>query len=89
MILSLANSVDFTKATEKEKRVKIGNGIFEYVAMIYGTSLAPKLTGMIVDLPIIELMEAVKTHDKLKEKLTIAKALLETSSSDDSTNAVK
>lgn len=60
----------------------IGNKIFEYVSNFIGADLAPKLTGMIIDLPMQELLETVGTLQKLTEKLTLAKALLETSSSE-------
>jgi len=61
--------------TDKRKDM-IGNVIYEYIERIAGVEKAPKLTGMIIDLPEAELFEAVGTYDRLDQKIKVATDLL-------------
>jgi hypothetical protein len=56
---------EFTTGNDAKKREMVGNIIYEYIERIAGTLQAPKLTGMIIDLPDGELYDCVSTFEKL------------------------
>lgn len=56
-------------ATEEEKNEAIGDIIYTVVEGIAGDDLAPKITGMIIDLPYQNLVVSVQDYDKLCEKI--------------------
>ncbi len=55
----------------------IGNAIYEQVEKIVGSTAAPKITGMIIDLDDMELIPAVSTLENLTMKAKDANTLLE------------
>jgi len=56
----------------------VGEFIFEYVEKLVGETKAPKITGMLIDLPIEEIQGYLQDFSKLEEKVKEADALLGT-----------
>jgi hypothetical protein len=52
----LFKSDDYKNGSQKDKKDLIGNSIYETVEKMIGTEKAPKITGMIIDLPDNELI---------------------------------
>ena len=48
-------SPEFKNADRKEKKEIVGNTIYKHVEKIVGDQKAPKITGMLIDLPEAEL----------------------------------
>ena len=59
----MMNTEEFKTGTLKVRRELIGNVIFEYIEKAAGTERAPKLTGMIIDLPEFELYRSILTYE--------------------------
>jgi hypothetical protein len=55
---------------------QVGEFIFEYVERIAGEQKAPKITGMLIDLPIEEIQGYLQDYSKLEEKIREADSLL-------------
>jgi len=55
---------------------QVGEYIFEYVEKIAGDQPAPKITGMLIDLPIEEIQGYLQDFSKLEEKVREAQTLL-------------
>jgi len=66
-----------THSDQKARRDLIGNAIYEYVEKLIGVEFAPKITGMIIDLPDIDLIPTVSTLENLTAKVMDGHALLE------------
>jgi len=54
----------------------VGEVIYEFVEKIAGDEKAPKITGMLIDLPIEEIQGYIQNYSKLEEKVREANALL-------------
>lgn len=54
----------------------VGENIFEFVEKIAGEEKAPKITGMLIDLPLEEIVGYLKDYNKLEEKVREAMILL-------------
>ncbi len=57
-------------------RGQVGEVIFEFVEKIAGEEKAPKITGMLIDLPIEEIRQYLQIYEKLEEKVREANNLL-------------
>lgn len=57
---------------------QVGEFIFEFVEKIAGEHKAPKITGMLIDLPIEEIQAYLQDFTKLEEKVKEAETLLGT-----------
>ena len=68
-IKSLFRGPDFSGLNEDSKREKIGEEIYNYVLEKAGDEAAPKITGMIIDLPFNDLINSVQTWEGLQEKI--------------------
>lgn len=68
-IKSLFRTPDFSGLSEDSKREKIGEEIYNYVLEKAGDESAPKITGMIIDLPFNDLISSVQTWEGLQEKI--------------------
>jgi hypothetical protein len=55
---------------------QVGEFIFEFVEEIAGEENAPKITGMLIDLPIEEIRGYLVNFHKLTEKVNEAATLL-------------
>ena len=60
----------------KARKDLIGNHIYEFVEKISGSEFAPKITGMIIDLPNVDLIPAVSSLENLTDKIRHANTLL-------------
>lgn len=68
-IKAVMSSGDFLNLDEDGKREKIGEEIYNYVLEKAGEEAAPKITGMIIDLPFDDLMGSIQSWDGLQEKI--------------------
>ena len=75
-ISDLLKTTEYTQAPETEKREKIGEQIYSYISNIAGENNAPKITGMIIDLPLQDLETSISTWATLTEKVNEGQALL-------------
>lgn len=55
----------------------VGSTIFDFVKNIVGTPFAPKITGMLIDLPIIEIQRYVTNWDLFSQRVQQAHGLLQ------------
>jgi len=55
----------------------VGSTIFEFVTKMVGNTNAPKITGMLIDLPIIEIQRFVLNFDLLSQRVNQAQTLLQ------------
>ncbi len=53
------------KATETQKKHFVGSFIFPHVSQMVGDEISPKVTGMIIDLPLADLNYSVSSFDTL------------------------
>jgi len=56
---------------------QVGETIYEWVERIAGEDKAPKITGMLLDLPLEEIVGYLKDYVKLEEKVREAATLLQ------------
>lgn len=54
----------------------VGSTIFEFVTRIVGHQFAPKITGMLIDLPIVEIQRYVTNFDLFQQRVQQAQVLL-------------
>lgn len=54
----------------------VGSTIFEFVTKLVGPQFAPKITGMLIDLPIVEIQRYVTNFDLLSQRVKQAEGLL-------------
>lgn len=54
----------------------VGEFIYEFVEQIAGDEFAPKITGMLIDLPVPEIVGYVTDYFKLQGKVNEALTLL-------------
>ena len=54
----------------------VGEFIYDIVEEIVGEELAPKITGMLIDLPLKDIREYLADYKRLKEKVFEAKEIL-------------
>ena len=57
-------------------KAQVGEFIYEYVERIAGEERAPKITGMLIDLPIPEIQGYLTDFNKLNIKISEANTLL-------------
>ena len=67
---------DFKQADLKEKKDIVGNTIYKHVEKIVGESKAPKITGMLIDLPEAELNFSVSKWANFEQKVMSAFQLI-------------
>ena len=68
-VIGLLKSATFVTLSEDDKREKIGEEIYSYVLEKAGEESAPKITGMIIDLPFDDLMSSCQTYEGLQDKI--------------------
>ena len=66
----------FMKSNEQQKKQLIGTLIFRYVTQLVTEEFSPKITGMIIDLPIADLNYSVSGLETLQVKVRSAVQLL-------------
>lgn len=64
--------------TERNPYLKeqVGTLIYDYVCMIIGQEKAPKITGMLIELPVVQMKEYLSSFEALKLKVKEANTLL-------------
>jgi len=70
-------SQEFKNASSpKEKKEIVGNTIYKHVEKIVGDQKAPKITGMLIDLPEVELNFSVSQWNHFEQKVMSAFQLI-------------
>jgi hypothetical protein len=72
----LIGSPGYGKSNDADKREKIGEIIYTYIANAAGEDNAPKITGMIIDLPLKDLEKSISNWTELQEKISEGQELL-------------
>jgi len=69
--------------TERNVYLKdqVGQAIYEFVAMMVPADRAPKITGMLIELPIEQIKGYMQSLDALSAKVTEAQALIDSAES--------
>ena len=64
--------------TERNPYLKeqVGNLIYDFVCLVIGPDKAPKITGMLIELPVSQIKQYLSSFDALKLKVTEANSLL-------------
>ena len=64
--------------TERNPYLKeqVGNLIYDFVCIVIGPDKAPKITGMLIELPVSQIKQYLSSFDALKLKVTEANSLL-------------
>jgi hypothetical protein len=75
-IMNLFMGDKFMKSNEQQKKQLIGTLIFRYVTQLVTEEFSPKITGMIIDLPIADLNYSVSGLETLQVKVRSAVQLL-------------
>ena len=55
---------------------QVGNLIFDFVQNLIGQDKAPKITGMLIELPVVQVKQYLSSYDALKLKVSEANNLL-------------
>jgi hypothetical protein len=55
----------------------VGNAIFDFVQQNTGRELAPKITGMLIDLSLEEIQAYLSSYSEFKKKVYEAQRMLE------------
>lgn len=63
-------------ATEAGKKQLVGSFIYPFVTQMVGAETSPKVTGMIIDLPLADLNYSVSNMETLQSKVFSAVKLL-------------
>ena len=66
-IQTLFMSGEFKTADQKTKKEVVGNAIYKHVEKIVGEQKAPKITGMLIDLPEVELNYSISKWGKFEQ----------------------
>jgi hypothetical protein len=77
---ALHENKDFLEGDEEQRKELIGDEIYEFVEKIVGDNDAPKVTGMIIDLPHSDMKIISTNWAAFKEKVTEGLKLIKQSS---------
>ena len=69
-------SPEFKNSKKKERKEMIGNSIYKHVEKLVGDSKAPKITGMLIDLPEAELNFSISQWVNFEQKVMSAFQLI-------------
>ena len=75
-IMGIFQSDKFMTQGDQQKKQMVGTHIFRYVTNMVTSEYSPKITGMIIDLPIADLNYSVSTLETLHVKVKSAVDLL-------------
>lgn len=75
-------SPDFKTAKRREKKEMVGNAIYKHVEKLVGDQRAPKITGMLIDLPEAELNYSISQWIHFEQKVMSALQLITQSTQD-------
>lgn len=68
--------VPSVKAENPHLKQQVGNAIFDFVTKLKGAQLAPKITGMLIDLPLEETQHYLSNYTEFIKKVEEAARLL-------------
>lgn len=69
-------SQEFKNSKKKEKKELVGNTIYKHVEKLVGEMKAPKITGMLIDLPDAELNYSISQWISFEQKVMSAFQLI-------------
>lgn len=69
-------SSEFKNAKRREKKDIVGNTIYKHVEKLVGDQRAPKITGMLIDLPEAELNYSISQWNHFEQKVMSALQLI-------------
>lgn len=74
----MATSRLLPAVTEKNPHMKdqVGNLIYDYVQVLIGQEKAPKITGMLIELPVQQIKQYMSNYEALNLKVQEANQLL-------------
>ena len=75
-VMRLFNDEKYMKSGESQKKHLVGSFIFTHVSQMVGDDISPKVTGMIIDLPLADLNYSVSSFETLQAKVRSAVQLL-------------
>lgn len=75
-VQSMFMSQNFKTAKKPQKKDIIGNTIYKHVEKLVGDKRAPKITGMLIDLPEAELNYSISQWNFFEQKVMSALALI-------------
>ena len=75
-IMRIFQQPAFMTSGEQAKKNMVGTHIFKYVTDMVTAEFAPKVTGMIVDLPMADLNQSAMSYPNLSAKVRAAVQLL-------------
>jgi hypothetical protein len=65
-------SSEFKTGERKDKKEMVGNAIYKHVEKLVGDQRAPKITGMLIDLPEAELNFSISQWNHFEQKVMSA-----------------
>lgn len=71
--MKLLPSVQERNVNLKEQ---VGHLIFDYVQMIVGSDKAPKITGMLIELPVAQIKQFLQSFEALQHRVEEANTML-------------
>lgn len=75
-------SPEFKGAQSRQKKEMVGNTIYKHVEKLVGDQRAPKITGMLIDLPEAELNYSISQWINFEQKVMSALNLISRSDPD-------
>ena len=78
---------EFKSAKKREKKEIVGNTIYKHVEKLVGEQKAPKITGMLIDLPEAELNYSISMWVHFEQKVMSALQLITQSTPGEATAA--
>lgn len=69
-------SPEFAGTDEEAKKNSIGEFIYDQINASVGEEMAPKITGMIIDLPLNDLVSVIRDYPQLQQKVSEGMNLL-------------
>ena len=77
---TLLNNADYKNGDDDQRKEMVGDEIYEFVEGIVGEDEAPKVTGMIIDLPQKDLMAILNNYSAFNNKVQEGMKLIKQSS---------
>lgn len=77
---ALLNNADYKGGDDEQRKEMVGDEIYEFVEGIVGENEAPKVTGMIIDLPQKDLMAILNNYSAFNNKVQEGLKLIKQSS---------
>ena len=75
-IMKMFTSSEWKNAPKADKKNLVGNTIYPHVEHLVGPLKAPKITGMLIDLPELELNYSISKWSEFEQKVMSAYTLI-------------